>query len=340
MSTVLVTGAAGNLGRRVLTELLSSRFADQVLAVDKAPLEATAADVETHCLDLAAAGAGEELAALAKRAAVILHLAWAPEGKHNLDVLRNVLDAAEEIEPLHLVHLSSATVYGAWPDNPVPITEEVAPRPNPELAYAVEKRAAEVLVDRWAASHQVTAVALLRPACTVGAAGHPLYRALAETSRPALGAEGRMVQYLHIDDLVGAVAHTVRLGLAGTYNVAPDGGVHEEVAGALAGGSAMLPLPEPARALLASARQRLATREVARGTRAYATHSWVVSPDKLRLTGWAPEYSSEQALVVSDQRRHWDDLPQSRRVALTLAGATCGAVLTGAAATAMWRRKR
>ena len=38
------------------------------------------------------------------------------------------------------------------------------------------------------------------------------------------------------------------------------------------------------------------------GARAYAENTWVIAGDKLRSAGWQPEYSSEQALVVSDER--------------------------------------
>ena len=247
----MVTGAAGNLGRRVTASLAARPTVERVLAVDMVPMPATAPEVEAHAFDLSSPGAQDELAALAKRADVLVHLAWEPEGKQNLRALQHVLEAAEAIEPAQLVHLSSGTVYGAWPDNAVPLTEEVTPRPNAELAYAVEKRAAEELVEKWSRAHPDIAVALLRPACTVGSTEQPLYQALATSKRPPLGAEGRIVQYLHVNDLASAVVHTCEKGLSGTYNVAPDNGVREEVAGALAGGSASLPLSAPVRAALA-----------------------------------------------------------------------------------------
>ena len=199
-------------------------------------MQATSAEVEVHAFDLSSPGAADELAALAKQADAMVHLAWEPQGKDNLTVLRHVLDAATAIEPAQLVHLSSGTVYGAWPDNAVPLTEETSPRPNPKLGYAVEKRAAEVVVEQWAEDHPEVAVALLRPACTVGSPEQPLYRALAAGKRPPLGGEGRLVQYLHVDDLATAVVHTCEQGLSGTFNVSPDSGVRAEVAGALAGG--------------------------------------------------------------------------------------------------------
>jgi hypothetical protein len=50
-----------------------------------------------------------------------------------------------------------------------------------------------------------------------------------------------------------------------------------------------------------------------------------------------PEYSNEEALVHSDERSHWDDLPPSRRQKLMLLAAgvaviaTAGAVAAGVA---------
>jgi nucleoside-diphosphate-sugar epimerase len=336
----VVTGAAGNLGRRVTACLAARPTVERVLAVDMVPMPATAPEVEAHAFDLSAPGAQDELAALAKRADVLVHLAWDPEGKQNLMALEHVLEAAEAIEPAQLVHLSSGTVYGAWPDNAVPLTEEVTPRPNAELAYAVEKRAAEELVEKWSRAHPDIAVALLRPACTVGSTEQPLYQALASSKRPPLGAEGRIVQYLHVNDLASAVVHACEKGLSGIYNVAPDNGVREEVAGALAGGSASLPLSTPVREALAELQWRLWRRAAPPGAGPYAEHTWVIAGDKLRATGWRPEYSSEQALVVSDERAHWDELPPNRRVSAALAAGAATMLAVGATGAMWWRHRR
>jgi nucleoside-diphosphate-sugar epimerase len=323
-----------------VTASLASRPAiERVLAVDVVPMQATSTEVEVHAFDLSSPGAADELAALAKQADTMVHLAWEPQGKDNLTVLRHVLDAATAIEPAQLVHLSSGTVYGAWPDNAVPLTEETSPRPNPKLGYAVEKRAAEVVVGQWAEDHPEVAVALLRPACTVGSPEQPLYRALAAGKRPPLGGEGRLVQYLHVDDLATAVVHTCEQGLSGTFNVSPDSGVRAEVAGALAGGSAMLPLPAPLRAVATAMSWHLWRQGAPPGARPYAENTWVIAGDKLRSTGWTPEYSSEQALVVSDERAHWSDLPPNRQTSAILAGAAAMVAAVGAGG-AMWWRKR
>ena len=84
------------------------------------------------------------------------------------------------------MHLSSATVYGAWPDNQIPLTEDSPLRPNPEFAYAVGKAEAERALAEWAEDHPETKVAVLRPAVTVGSP-EPLYQALGATNAPGAG---------------------------------------------------------------------------------------------------------------------------------------------------------
>jgi hypothetical protein len=77
--------------------------------------------------------------------------------------------------------------------------------------------------------------------------------------------------------------------------------------------------------------------------RAYSIHPWVVAPDRLKAVGWVPQYTSEEALVATDQRVHWDDLPPGRRQNFNLLLATGGvALLAGSAAAGMaaWRRRR
>ncbi|HET9061299.1 MAG TPA: NAD-dependent epimerase/dehydratase family protein [Acidimicrobiales bacterium] len=337
---VLVTGCAGELGRRLVARLATESWVKEVVGVDRHCLAGTWPKLEAHTFDLEAPDAAEELAALGKGASTLVHLAWSPSPGPNLDILRAVTYAAEAIEPSQLVFMSSATVYGAWPDNPVPLTEDVEPRPNPQFTYAVQKRAAELALERWAAQDDRPGVAILRPACAVGPLEQPLYRALTVSGRSS---NERMVQYLHVDDLAAAVVHAIEHDLAGVFNVAPDAGIPEDIARALVGGTAGLPLPARLRGLVVHARSThdsLTGRRWPAGSKPYASNTWVVAADKLKMTGWAPEYSSEEALVVTDQRPHWDDLSQSKRVGVTL-GATAalaGVVAAGGAALVRSRR--
>jgi hypothetical protein len=69
----------------------------------------------------------------------------------------------------------------------------------------------------------------------------------------------------------------------------------------------------------------------------------VVAPDRLKAAGWTPHYSSEEALVATDLRVHWDDLPPGRRQnynLLLVIGATTGLTAALVSAVVAWRRRR
>ena len=80
--------------------------------------------------------------------------------------------AAEAFDALatatHLVVVSSAMVYGAWENNPVPLTEDAVLRPGNEFAYASQVAAMEQLADDWRRSRAGRTVAVLRPAVATG----------------------------------------------------------------------------------------------------------------------------------------------------------------------------
>jgi nucleoside-diphosphate-sugar epimerase len=369
VSTVVVTGASGFLGQRVVGLLASRPAVSRVIGLDLIPAveshHPTERPVMEHrVLDLATDPTGR-IDAVLDGADSVLHLAWShtvpgmapsyrdrPARSHppalsaNLRSLRRVLDAAGRSGARRLVQVSSATVYGAWPDNPVPLPEDAAIRPNPGFAFAVEKAEAERLVAEWADEHPDAAAVVLRPAVTVGSAGPALYQALAGTRGPRPDDGGRPVQFLHVDDLAAAVVFAWENGLRGVYNVAPDGWIAEETARALAGGVARVTLPGRAVRLLGTVGWHVLRTGTPKEALPYSIHPWVIANDRLRMAGWAAEYSNEEALVKSDDRNHWSDLPPSRRqeVAL-LAGAAgllvaVGTVVAGGVALATRARRR
>ena len=142
----------------------------------------------------------------------------------DVEMARRVLDAAAAAGTAHVVVLSSATVYGAWPNNPVPLTEEAPLRPDPGLAFAVQKAEIERLTSEWRDQHPGTTVTVLRPATPV-ADGQPgwLARALRAAGEVRSPDDDPPVQFLHLDDLVAAIDLAARERLDGVYNVAPDG---------------------------------------------------------------------------------------------------------------------
>ena len=361
MSCVVVTGAGGSLGQRVVRLLVQRNDVDRVLGIDVVAPAFNHPKLEFRMVDLSlpAGGGGDaQLREALHDSEGVLHLAWrtpderdrpvdtAGEAVANRTSLSRVLHAVAEMGVPSLVFVSSATVYGAWPDNKVPLTEDTPLRPNPEFGFAVGKAEAERVLGEWAAAHPAVDVVALRPAVTVGSPGRPLYQALGATRTPRAGDGARPVQYLHVEDLASAVVLAWERRLRGVFNVAPDAGVPEDEARALAGGVARVTLPDRVATAVSDWAWRLWRSGGPREARAYAIHPWVIAPDKLKAEGWVPAYSSEEAFVATDARPHWDDLPPGKRqnynliVALiAVVGVLAGAGALVAAIRSRRRRK-
>ncbi len=340
---VVVTGAAGALGRRVLALLAEDRTVGRVVPLDRRPLPG-AADAPVDLLT------DDRLKDRLDGAGVVVHLATAfgpllddhPEvvSGADVDMARRVLDAAATAGVARLVVLSSATVYGAWANNPVPLTEEAALRPDPGLAFAVQKAEVERLALEWGDSNPGTTVAVLRPALPV-AGDHPGWLGLA--LRAATSVRGLdddpPLQFLHLDDLAAAVDHARTARLDGPFNVAPDGWLTPTEFSQLAGGAARLRAPRAVVDRLASLRWRLRLAPAPPAVQAYAAHPWVVANDRLRATGWAPTIRSEEAYVEATPAGPWATLSPRRRQELALAGSAAALVGAVGGTAALLRRR-
>ncbi len=345
-ATVVVTGASGPIGRRVCALLGAEPDVSRIVALDVVDPPGPRPDrVEHQRVDVADDDLGPRFAG----AGAVIHLASVfgpaldddPVVVANGDVVlaRRVLAAAGDAGVDHLVVLSSATVYGAWPNNAVPLTEDAPLRPDPGCAFAVQKAEAERLALEWADEHPGATVALLRPATTV-AEDHPGW--LAGALRAAAAVRGPQddppAQFLHTDDLASAVVTAWRQRSAGPLNVAPDGWLRAAELAALSS-TPRLRAPQPVVDRLARLRWRLRLAPAPPGVQPYARHPWVVANDRLRATGWRATSTNEEAFVAGTPAGPWATLSPRRRQELAL-GAT-GVAVAGAMAgvVAMVRRR-
>ena len=125
----------------------------------------------------------------------------------NVEGTRRVLAAAAAVSATRIVRISSAAVYGAWPSNPVPLTEDAPLRPNPHFSPAVQGAEVERLIAGWRDEHPGVTVTTLRSAPVVGPGAERLPARIL-LGRPPLRVRGAAmpVQVVHVDDLATALA--------------------------------------------------------------------------------------------------------------------------------------
>jgi nucleoside-diphosphate-sugar epimerase len=232
-------------------------------------------------------------------------------------------------------------VYGAWSNNPVPLTEDDPLRPNPSLAFAVHKAEVERLTAEWRAAHPDATVAVLRPTIALAEESAAwMSRSLWATGAVQVDDLEPPTQFVHLDDLATAVDLARSAGLDGVYNVAPDGWIPPEQRRALAGPRSRLRLPERVASKVASWRWRLGLTPTPPDVLPYTVHPWVVANDRLRATGWVPENSNEETFVAGHPAGPFAELSSRRRQELALGAVGVAAIGLVATIVALVIRSR
>jgi UDP-glucose 4-epimerase len=232
---VLVTGAAGMLGRALVAALADGGVALRtVVATDLHPV----ADAErrpgiVHAVhDVREPGLQALLRA--HRIDTVVHLASIVTPglrddratAHAVDVegTRRVLGACVAAGVKRLVVSSSGAAYGYHADNPAWLTEDMPLRGNDEFAYAQHKRLVEALLAHARIAHPELEQVVLRIGTILGERLHNQITALFERDRPlAIRGSDSPFVFVWIDDVVGAILHAIAGGPAGVYNLAGDG---------------------------------------------------------------------------------------------------------------------
>jgi nucleoside-diphosphate-sugar epimerase len=324
---VYVRGVRGDLGWRIADQLGDIAGLDVVVASGDDPVDAAVGAFDTMV-----------------EVGIADHDVLGKRGQSVTVGVAGLLDDADAVGADHLVVLSSAMVYGALANNPIPLTEEAVLRPDPTFVYARQLAAAEAEVETWRAARPGRNVTMLRPAIPIAEGGtSSLARALTAGFGLVFGETDPDAQFVHHDDVATAVALAVERTLDGVYNVAPDGSIPGDRVRALSGRRFRLPLPERLADVVAALRWRFQRGPIPPGLGSYTRSTWVIANDKLRAEGWEPTVTNEQAYVEGTEASWLTMVTPKRRQELALGGM----ILAIAAATGVttwlsvrwWRRR-
>ncbi len=319
---VYVRGVRGGLGWRVADLLAGADDVDVVVASGDAPAASVLGRFDT-IVDVGLAD----------------HDLLGRRGESVTAGAQDLLNDAHTLHAERLVVVSSAMVYGAIANNPVPLTEEAVLRPDPTFVYARQLAAAEEAVEVWRIASPGRRVAMLRPAVPVAGDGtSSLARALTAGFGQRFGEADPGAQFVHHDDVASAVSIAVERRLDGVFNVAPDGSIPGERVRALSGQRLRFPLPDRFADLVGALRWRFQRGPIPPGLRSYTREPWIVANDKLRSEGWVPTVTNEQAYVEGTEAKWWTMVTPKRRQEIALGAMIGGIVVVVVAATISLRR--
>jgi len=315
-----VTGPTGEIGKAAIAALEDDPAVDEIVGMARRPFDPAAQGWRKTTYRQGDIGDRDAIDALVADVDVVVHLAFVIMGSRsdsarvNLAGTRNVFEATvAAARPRRLVYTSSVAAYGYHADNPVPITEDVAPRGSAEHYYSEQKAACEATLTEATAGADLE-VFVLRPCIVAGPKATLLADAMPWSRLPdplrrisgafpvlrPLPDPGTPLQLVHHDDVASAIALAVTTTSAppGAYNIAGDGVVSMTDVGA-ALGAFPVRVPRVAAVLTSEVLSRLPFVPSALEWLHAGRTSVVMDTDKAKsVLGWRPGYTTAETLAA------------------------------------------
>jgi nucleoside-diphosphate-sugar epimerase len=309
---VVVTGASGNVGTALLSELRAAGGFDVVAVSRRRPPPVPPYDTaEWHSIDVGSADARERLRRVFTGADAVVHLAWLVQPSHDREVTRRanqsgtaaVAHAAVEAGVGHLLHQSSIGAYApghgrtvdeTWPTTGIPSSD-----------YSVDKSAAERIVDEVA--DRIT-VSITRPAIIFQpAAASEVKRYFIGRAVPHAALRRRVLRVLplprvvsfqavHADDVAAALRMILERRAEGPYNVAAPPVLDRAALAEVFGGIGP-PLPFGAIRAVTAATWRARLQPTGPGWLDMAAQAPTLDTTRLQTLGWHPTRDGREVLA-------------------------------------------
>ncbi len=342
---VIVTGALGGLGQAVAAGLVGATGIGTVIALGGR--RSSISGTTWRTADVLDPGVATKFS----DADVVVHLDLdlgidaEPVARSTVNVrgVETVLTAAAAAGVPRVVLVTSAMVYGASPDNPVPLPEDspLAALPAGVVDDLLEIERLAVVARRV---HPGLDVVVLRPATIVGIAQDGAVSRHFAAPRLVGVREAQMRwQFCHVTDLASAVALAAVGAVSGSLAVASLGSLDQDRVSVLSG---LRRVDLPATVVFAAAERlhRAHLTPAPAADLAYLSYPWVVDPDALLAAGWSPTFDNEACLAELLAELSGGLTLAGRRVGIrdaTLAGASAaGATVALVGAAAFVRRAR
>jgi UDP-glucose 4-epimerase len=229
---VLVTGAAGFIGRRVCQRLAESHPGVFVLGTDLRKPAQLPAGQRFEMADIRDARVGQLIAD--ENINAIIHLAsivTPPPGMDRATMREIDVDASERLLAAAVAHgveqfivTTSGAAYGYHADNPVPLDEDDALRGNVEFAYSDHKRLVEELLARYRREQPQLKQLVFRPGTVLGHGFNNQITALFDKPRiPGVAGTDTPFVIIWDEDVAQCLIKGLLEQRGGIFNLAGDG---------------------------------------------------------------------------------------------------------------------
>lgn len=306
----LITGGSGYIGGRLIDELSAREDTELIVNVDVRAPSRTWQKTQYVQGDVRDRKATRELLER-HRIDCLIHLAFILNPLHDEAQMYDVdvngthatLWAASEAGIERVLVTSSASAYGAWPDNPKPMAEDWPVRGATDFSYARDKAEADRVCQIWQHEHPDRKIAWVRP-CIVFGPNVDNYISKAFLNGPffpLLDGADEEFQLVHEDDVVSALLAILDSGVEGPFNLAGDGLMTWRQAAEMVGQKTRsVSLKNMKRFNGALWRLRVPNTDAPAGNLNFLRYPWVVSTEKLKSeTGWQPKYDTLETFKIT-----------------------------------------
>lgn len=302
---VLVTGASGYIGGKLIQALCRQEWVDTVVGTDVREPANLCGKYRFDRRDVR-----ESMDDLFESEGIntVVHTAYVLPPIHDKGRMEainkggtiSVLESAARSGVRQILYTSSTTAYGFHPDNDVPLTEESPLRGNDDFTYAKNKKEIEGIIADFSRAHPEITISIVRPCFVVGPGfNNPMAQHLRKKF-VLLPTKTRPWQFVHEDDLLDIMLLLLEKRIGGIYNVcAPGTMTFSEMINML--GNFRIPLPwsliYPLNNLAWYLRLSFVTKFPSPAMR-MLVHPWIASAEKLvRETGYTFKYTTRQAFA-------------------------------------------
>ncbi|MGH8461812.1 MAG: SDR family oxidoreductase [Stenotrophobium sp.] len=224
--TVLVTGAAGSLAKRVIARLHGKY---KVIAVDFRRKVETDAGIPSYKVEIHKRGFEDIFRTYKIDAVIHIGRIFAHESnrqnRYNANVLgtKKLLELCRKYYVRQVMVHSTYFVYGASAYNPALLDEEAPLKASEVTQDLVDTVELESLATIYLWKHPELHITILRP-CNVLGPGvrNSMSLLLSRSLAPVLMGFSPLMQFLHVDDMADAMVVAFEQNKPGIYNVAPD----------------------------------------------------------------------------------------------------------------------